>query len=121
MCHIFYQLFVDLLKIYQSYYLLITVMLENYEKMSLMDKKRAIIIYLNFIQINKEIKKISLVIKEEFKINIEVIFYEIDQKLVDDLKFNLELEEKSLRAKESVFSSNHSPRSSISKDINTDS
>ena len=45
-------MFVDLLQIYESYYLLITVMLEKFGEMTLKDAKRAFIIYLNFIKIN---------------------------------------------------------------------
>ncbi len=54
-----YLVFVDLLQIYQSYYLLISVMLEKFDEMNLKDAKRAFIIYLNFMKINKEIRKMA--------------------------------------------------------------
>ncbi len=54
-----YLVFVDLLQIYQSYYLLISVMLEKFDEMNLKDSKRAFIIYLNFMKINKEIRKMA--------------------------------------------------------------
>jgi hypothetical protein len=56
---VIYLVFVDLLQIYQSYYLLISVMLEKFDEMNLKDAKRAFIIYLNFMKINKEIRKMA--------------------------------------------------------------
>jgi hypothetical protein len=56
---IVYLLFVDLLKIYQSYYVLVSIMLDRFEEMNLQDAKRAFIVYLNFVKINKEIRKMA--------------------------------------------------------------
>lgn len=76
----------DLLKIYQSYYLLVTVMLEKFEEMDLKDSKRAFIIYLNFIKVNREIRKMAAVIVQEFNIKLKIHFYEIDTKVAEALK-----------------------------------
>lgn len=91
---VIYLVFVDLLQIYQSYYLLITVMLEKFEEMSLKDAKRAFIIYLNFIKINKEIRKMASSIVSEFNIKIGITFFDIDTKVIEALKISIELKEK---------------------------
>lgn len=91
---VIYLVFVDLLQIYQSYYLLITVMLEKFEEMSLKDAKRAFIIYLNFIKINKEIRKMASSIVSEFNIKIGINFFDIDTKVIEALKISIELKEK---------------------------
>lgn len=83
--HIFYQLFIDLLKIYQSYYLLVTVLLEKFNHISIIESKRTIIIYLNFVKINVEVRKIATSMIKKFNINIDFHFYEIDSKIVDDM------------------------------------
>eukprot|EP00347_Sterkiella_histriomuscorum_P017298 403349923 len=89
----------DLLKIYQSYYLLVTVMLEKFEEMDLKDSKRAFIIYLNFIKVNREIRKMAAVIVQEFNIKLKVHFYEIDTKVAEALKQSIETKEKKLKKK----------------------
>jgi hypothetical protein len=99
-----YLLFVDLLQIYQPYYLLITVMLEKFEEMTLKDAKRAFIIYMNFIKINKEIRKMASSISLEFNINIGINFYDIDVKVVDALKISIEHKEKEKLNKEAKSS-----------------
>ena len=81
---VIYLLFVDLLKIYQSYYVLISVMLNKFAEMSTKDAKRAFIIYMNFIKINKEIRVMALSIMHEFKIKqLKVKFYDVDSEVVD--------------------------------------
>ena len=60
------------IQIYQSYYLLISVMLEKFDEMTLKDAKRAFIIYLNFMKINKEIRKMASSIIQEFNIKIDM-------------------------------------------------
>jgi hypothetical protein len=85
---------VDLLQIYQSYYVLITVMLDKFEEMSLKDAKRAFIIYLNFVKINKEIRKMATSIIAEFHIKIDIAFYDIDTKVVEALKLSIEKKER---------------------------
>ncbi len=91
---VIYLVFVDLLQIYQSYYLLISVMLEKFDGMTLKDAKRAFIIYLNFMKINKEIRKMASSIIQEFNIKIDISFYEIDTKVIEALKISIETKEK---------------------------
>lgn len=91
---VIYLVYVDLLQIYQSYYVLITVMLEKFEDMSLKDAKRAFIIYLNFVKIHKEIRKMSATISADFHIKIEISFYDIDTKVVEALKLSIETKER---------------------------
>jgi ANTH domain len=91
---VIYLVFVDLLQIYQSYYVLITVMLEKFEEMSLKDAKRAFIIYLNFVKINKEIRKMASTIIADFHIKIDIAFYDIDTKVVEALKMSIETKER---------------------------
>lgn len=69
-------------------------MLEKFEEMSLMDAKRAFIIYLNFIKINKEIRKMSSSIIQEFNIKIDITFYDIDAKVAEALKLSIETRER---------------------------
>ncbi len=69
-------------------------MLEKFEEMSLKDAKRAFIIYLNFIKINKEIRKMSSSIIQEFHIKIDITFYDIDTKVAEALKLSIETREK---------------------------
>ncbi len=87
-------MFVDLLQIYQSYYLLITVMLEKFDEMKLSDAKRAFIIYLNFIKINKEIRKMASSVIQEFNIKLGITFYDIDTKVIEGLKLTIDMKEK---------------------------
>ncbi|CDW78428.1 UNKNOWN [Stylonychia lemnae] len=87
-------LFVDLLKIYQSYYLLTSVMLQKFEEMELRDAKRAFIVYLNFIKLNREIRKIAAVIIQEFNIKLDLFFYDIDTRVAEALKLSIEVRER---------------------------
>lgn len=91
---VIYLVFVDLLQIYQSYYLLITVMLEKFGEMKLSDAKRAFIIYLNFVKINKEIRKMASSVCQEFNIKIGITFYDIDTKVIEGLKLSIDLKER---------------------------
>ena len=84
----------DLLKIYQSYYVLVTVLLESFTDMKIIDKKRSYIIFNNFIHINSETKRISDTIIASQKVGLEIFFYEIDNKVVEYLKIEIEKEEK---------------------------
>lgn len=61
-------------------------MLEKFEEMDLKDSKRAFIIYLNFIKVNREIRKMAAVIVQEFNIKLKIHFYEIDTKVAEALK-----------------------------------
>ena len=90
------MLFVDLLKIYQSYYLLITVMLSKFDQMTLKDSKRAFIIYTNFIKVNKEIRKMANCIIHEFNIRLSIFFYDVDTSLVDAMKMEIDAKEREL-------------------------
>jgi len=58
--------------------------------MELRDAKRAFIIYLSFIKINREIRKMAAVIISEFNIKLELVFYEIDTKVAEALKVSIE-------------------------------
>ena len=69
-------------------------MLEKFDFMQLKDAKRAFIIYLNFIKINKEIRKMATCILQEFKLNFNIFFYDVDTKLVEALKLAIERKEK---------------------------
>jgi hypothetical protein len=82
------------MQIYQSYYLLITVLVEKFDEMSLKDSKKAFIIYTNFIKINKEIRKMGSCIIQEFNIKMGIQFYEIDTKVIEALKISIELKER---------------------------
>ena len=57
--NIIFLLFIDLGKIYQSYYLLITTMLGYIDEMDVIDCKRAYLAYSNFSRINKEVKQMA--------------------------------------------------------------
>ena len=54
--NIIFLVFIDLGKIYQSYYLLVTTMLGGIGEMSLQDCKRCYLAYTNFVRINKEVR-----------------------------------------------------------------
>lgn len=69
-------------------------MLEKFDEMSLKDAKRAFIIYLNFIKINKEIRKMASSIISEFNIRMGISFYDIDTKVIEALKISIEVKEK---------------------------
>ena len=69
-------------------------MLEKFDEMTLKDAKRAFIIYLNFLKINKEIRKMASSIIQEFNIKIDICFYEIDTKVIEALKISIESKEK---------------------------
>ncbi len=77
-------------------------MLEKFEEMSLKDAKRAFIIYLNFVKINKEIRKMAQSIISEFNIKIAINFYDIDTKVIEALKISIETREKSLTTRSPV-------------------
>lgn len=47
-------------------------MLEKFNDMSLKDSKKAFIIYMNFMKINKEIRKMALCIIQEFNIKMGI-------------------------------------------------
>ena len=61
-------------------------MLEKFDDMSIKDAKRAFIIYLNFVRVNKEIRKMATSILQEFSIDLDIYFYDIDTKIVEALK-----------------------------------
>lgn len=69
-------------------------MLEKFTEMNLKDSKRAFIIYLNFMRINKEIRKMATCIISEFNISMGINFYEIDGKVLEALKFSIETRER---------------------------
>jgi hypothetical protein len=69
-------------------------MMDKFEDMSLKDAKRAFIIYLNFVKINKEIRKMASSIIAEFHIKIDIAFYDIDTKVVEALKMSIESKER---------------------------
>lgn len=57
--NIIFLLFIDLGKIYQCYYLLITTMLGHIEEMDVTDCKRSYLAYSNFVRINKEVRQMA--------------------------------------------------------------
>jgi hypothetical protein len=54
-----FLLFIDLGKIYQSYYLLITTMLGYIDEMDVIDCKRSYLAYSNFVRIHKEVRQMA--------------------------------------------------------------
>ena len=69
-------------------------MLDKFENMSILDAKRAILVYLNFIKVNKEIRKMALIILKEFNIKLDIYFYDIDIKVVNALNATINIKEK---------------------------
>lgn len=61
-------------------------MLKKFDDMNIKDAKRAFIIYLNFVRVNKEIRKMATCILQEFSINLEIHFYDVDTKIIEALK-----------------------------------
>ena len=57
--NIIFLVFIDLGKIYQSYYLLITTMLGWIADMEVQDCKRSYLAYTNFVRINKEVRQMA--------------------------------------------------------------
>jgi hypothetical protein len=57
--NIIFLLFIDLGKIYQSYYLLVTTMLGSIDDMDVIDCKRSYLAYSNFVRINKEVRQMA--------------------------------------------------------------
>lgn len=103
---IIYLLFIDLLKLYQSYYLLITVMLERLPEMDLSDTKRAFIVYTNFVRFNKEIRSKAVSICKEFSlVGMDLQFYDVDFKIIETMRHDVEQREKKENSKESSDSS----------------
>ena len=70
-------------------------MLQKFDEMNLKDAKRAFIIYMNFIKINQEIRKMASSIILEFNINIGINFYDVDVRVMEALKIRIEEKEKS--------------------------
>lgn len=52
-------MFIDLGKIYQSYYILMSTLLEYVNDMDLLDCKRAFLAYSNFVRINKQVRQMA--------------------------------------------------------------
>lgn len=69
-------------------------MLSILENMGLKDAKRAFIIYLNFIRVNKEIRKMASCVSLEFNIKLNIFFYEVDTKVVEAMKLFIETKER---------------------------
>lgn len=99
-----YQMFVDLIRIYQAYYLMISRILERFDDMHLRDAKRAFIIYNNFTRINKEIRSMAQWITTDLKYNLKIDFYDVDFGVVKSMKAVIDLKEKARR---------HNPMSSM--------
>ena len=57
-------------------------MLDRFGQLNIKDSKRAFIIYLNFVKVNKEIRKMANAVITEFNIKLNIYFYEVDSKLV---------------------------------------
>lgn len=64
--HIIFLMFIDLGKIYQSYYLLISAMLGKVTEMSVLDCKRSCLAYNNFLRINKEVRQMAACVMSLF-------------------------------------------------------
>ena len=47
------------MKIYQSYYVLTTVVLETFFLLEKSDQKKAFLVYANFLRVNKEIRRMA--------------------------------------------------------------
>lgn len=58
--------------------------------MSLRDAKRAFLVYLNFVKINKEIRKMASSVLQEFNIKLDIYFYDVDTKVIEALKLTIE-------------------------------
>jgi hypothetical protein len=70
-------------------------MLNKLDEMNLKDAKRAFIIYLNLVKINKEIRKMAASAIKEFNINLAINFYEIEEtKIVEAMKISIETKER---------------------------
>lgn len=59
--------------------------------MNVKDSKKAFLIYLNFIKVNKEIRKMAQMVVTEFKINMNIYFYDVDTKLIQALKQEIDI------------------------------
>ena len=69
-------------------------MLDKFDDMSIKDAKRAFIIYINFVKINKEIRKMASTIIQEFTIKLDIVFYDVDTKIIKALEQTIELRKK---------------------------
>lgn len=87
--NIIFLLFIDLGKIYQSYYLLITTMLSYIEDMDVTDCKRAYLAYSNFVRINKEVRNMAACVigmfDQQQQETLKIDFYDIDPHMFDNL------------------------------------
>jgi len=95
-------------------------MLEKFEEMSEKDAKRAFIIYMNFIKVNKEIRKMATCILQEFNIQLKMYFYEVDTKLVEAMKLSIDLKEKqnkNMEEESGSYTPNTQSPSTLSKDF----
>jgi len=106
-----YQLFIDLLKIYQSYYLLVSYLLSIFNELSYNDMKRAWIIYSNFVKINKEIRIMAAIIIKQFDLKIEMTFYEVEAKVLDNMKQKLDQMERKRGRRSDDSEPNHTESS----------
>lgn len=81
--------FVDLGKIYQSYYLLVTTMLGKIHEMSLQDCKRCYLAYTNFVRINKEVRAMAACVLSLFEgqkqSEMQIDFFDVDASIFDHL------------------------------------
>ena len=69
-------------------------MLDKFDDMSIKDAKRAFIIYINFVKINKEIRKMASTIIQDFTIKLDIVFYDVDTKIIKALEQTIELRKK---------------------------
>lgn len=103
-----YLLFMDLIRIYHDYYLLITVTQDKFSKMDVQDQKRTFIIYLNFTKINTEVKQLTPVMMKDFNSNMELHFYDIEPSTMRHMKHVIDAKDKENLGKSSQSSSGDS-------------
>ena len=80
--NIIFLLFIDFGKIYQSYYILITTMLDHIVTMDVNDCKRTYCAYSNFVRINNEIRQMAACVISMFnkqqQDTLKIDFYDVD-------------------------------------------
>ena len=97
-----YLLFLDMIRIYHDYYLLLTITQQKFGKMNVRDQKRTFIIHSNFLTINKEIKKITPRMMKDFNSNLELHFYDIETSLLEQMKASIDAKEREAMGKSSA-------------------
>lgn len=74
-------------------------MLGKFPEMKLKDARKGLRYYMNFIRINKEIRKMASIIVHEWKIKLDMHLYDVDSEVVDSLKVTIANKEAEIRAR----------------------